>query len=164
LDASTNDHRCSKPLRFGWSPPRRSQGTRPRPYEAIGFHELRNIAAAYDPLRLIIERRKDQICRLPWTIRAKHEGAGKRPNSAQRSSQMRCIIREAVRFFKCPTDETSFRTWLRMLLEDLLVLDAPSIYCERDHAGNLIALSPTDGATIERVIDEKGRLPRAFRW
>jgi len=138
--------------------------TTPRPYEPIDFRTLRMLADSYDPVRLIIERRKDQLCRVPWTIRAKHEDGGKRPKAAQLSSQTRSIIKDVEQFFKFPCEGMSFRTWLRMLLEDLLVLDSPSIFCERDQRGNLVALSPIDGGTISPVIDDYGRLPRPFRW
>ncbi|MET4483030.1 phage portal protein [Bradyrhizobium sp. F1.13.3] len=131
--------------------------TIPRTYEPVTFEMLRRLADAYDPVRLIIERRKDQMTRLPWTIRVKHDGG---PVSAR----TRGITKEVTEFFKFPTEGVSFRAWLRQVLEDLLVLDAPAIYCERDPVGNLTALSPTDGATIKRIISEAGRVPRPFRW
>src|ERR1700759_1036683 len=37
--------------------------TAPRTFEEITFESLRQLAAAYDPVRLIIERRKDQMAR-----------------------------------------------------------------------------------------------------
>jgi Phage portal protein len=137
--------------------------TEPRTFEPITFHALRSLSESYDPIRLIIERRKDQLCRVPWAIRMKHEG-GKRPTSAQLSPQARGLIADVTQFFKHPTENITFRTWLRMLIDDLLVLDAPSIYCERDPGGNLVGLSPIDGSTVRPVIDERGRAPRAFRW
>jgi hypothetical protein len=136
--------------------------TQPRTYEQIDFQTLRMLANSYDPVKLVVERRKDQLCRVPWVIRAKHEG-GTRPPSAL-SPQTRGLIKDATRFFKHPTENMSWRAWLRMLLDDLLIIDAPSIYCERDSLGNLVALTPIDGALIKPVIDERGRLPRAFRW
>jgi hypothetical protein len=138
--------------------------TTARPYEAIDFRALRNLADAYDPVRLIIERRKDQMCRLPWTIRAKHPEGGKRPKAAQLSPQMRGVIKDVEYFFKFPSDGLSFRTWLRELLEDLLVLDAPALYAGRDNTGNMVSLDPVDGGTIKPVIDDQGRRPRPFRW
>jgi hypothetical protein len=138
--------------------------TQPRTYEPINFHMLRMLADAYDPVRLIIERRKDQMCRVPFVIRTKHDGGGKPPSHAQLSSQKRGLIKDVTEFFKYPTDNMSFRTWLRMLLEDLLVLDAPALYCERTPGGTLVGLAPTDGSTVKVVIDDKGRTPRAFRW
>jgi Phage portal protein len=138
--------------------------TRPRPYEEVNFETLRMLAQAYDPLALIIEKRKDQLSRLAWTIRPRHAGGGKPPSLSQLSSQTRGLIRDVTEFFKYPADDLSFRSWLRMIVDDLLILDAPSIYCERDAGGNLVALSPTDGSGIKRVIDDRGRTPRAFRW
>jgi hypothetical protein len=138
--------------------------TQPRFGELLDFETLRMLAESYDPIRLIIERRKDQMCRLPWKIRVKHEDGGKRPTSAQLSPATRGLIQDVTRFFKNPTDDLSFRPWLRMLLDDLLVIDAPSLYCERDAGGTLIALAPIDGGTVKRVIDDHGRTPRPFRW
>jgi hypothetical protein len=138
--------------------------TQPRTYEPVTFEALRMLAGAYDPVRLIIERRKDQMARLPWVIRVKHEDGGRRHTGAQLSSQTRGLIKDVTHFFKHPYDELSFRDWMRMIVEDLLVLDAPSLYCERDSIGNLVALSPIDGGTIKPVMDERGRLPRPFRW
>jgi Phage portal protein len=137
--------------------------TGPRAFEPVDFQTLRLLARSYDPIALVIERRKDQLCRLPWTIRVKHED-GKRPSSAKLSPQTRALIKEVTRFFQHPDANMSWRAWLRMLVDDLLILDQPCIYCERDHAGNLVALSPIDGATIKPVIDDRGRLPRAVRW
>jgi Phage portal protein len=133
----------------------------PRVGEPIGFRELRALAD-YDVIRIIIERRKDQLCRVPWTIRAKHEG--KRPKAAQLSTAMRSTIAEVTDFFRHPSDGLNFRSWLKMLVEDLLVLDAPALYCERTAGGHLVALSPVDGALIKPVIGDDGRMPRAFRW
>lgn len=134
----------------------------PRVGEPIGFRELRALAD-YDIVRLVIERRKDQLCRVPWTIRAKHDGP-KRPKSEALSPQMRATIREVTDFFRHPSDSLSFRPWMRMLLEDLLVLDAPSLYCRRTAAGTLTELDPVDGALIKPVISDGGRTPRPFRW
>lgn len=138
--------------------------SRPRSYEQVDFPTLRALAEAYDPVRLIIERRKDQICRLPWSIRVKHDGIGKRPKQAHISAQTRGIVREVEQFFRFPSEGVSFRSWLRQLVEDVLVIDAPAVYCERDRAGGLVALSPIDGATIKLVIDGNGRRPKPRRW
>ena len=52
--------------------------------------------------------------------------------------------------------------WLRILLEDLFVIDAPTLYLQRDRGGRLIALLPLDGATIKPVIDDWGRTPLPY--
>jgi hypothetical protein len=138
--------------------------TQPRAYEPVSFYALRQLADSYDPVRLIIERRKDQMTRLPWSIRVKHDGLGKRPKASALSAQTRGIMKDVTAFFKHPCHDMSFRSWLRMLLDDVLIIDAPSLYCERDPVGNLVGLNPIDGATIKVIIDERGRTPRAFQW
>ena len=46
-----------------------------------------------------------------------------------------------------------------MLIEDLLVLDAPCIYPRKTIGGELYALEPVDGSTIKRLLDDTGRTP-----
>ncbi|RBP15896.1 hypothetical protein DFR50_107166, partial [Roseiarcus fermentans] len=46
-----------------------------------------------------------------------------------------------------------------MLLEDLLVIDAATIYPRFDRGGNLFSLDVIDGATIKPLIGDDGRAP-----
>ncbi len=46
-----------------------------------------------------------------------------------------------------------------MLIEDLLVIDAATIYPRYDRGGKLYALDVIDGATIKPLIGEDGRAP-----
>src|SRR5690242_16830156 len=126
--------------------------TTPRAFEQISFASLRSLAESYDPVRIIIQRRRDQITRLNWGIRPKHEGEGRRPTSAQLSPEMRDKIREATALFRRPEESLSFRQFVGALIEDILVIDAPSIYCARDPYGNLVGLEYVDGSTIRRII------------
>src|SRR5579883_446800 len=120
--------------------------TRPRAYEGTGFAELRALADSYDLIRLVIETRKDQIERLSWSIRSRAQGG---PKSDPR-------IGAITTLFACPDGVHSWPSWLRLVLEDLLVIDAPSLYLRRSRDGKLCALEPLDGATIKRVIDDWG--------
>lgn len=124
----------------------------PRAYDPIGFFELRALAESHDITRLAIETRKDQIEKLDWTIRPRSD---KTPaaDSAQR-------IAALTEFWRRPDGEQPFGTWLRELLEDLLVLDAPCLEARRTRGGDLIGLDVVDGATIKVLIDDTGRRPR----
>ena len=126
--------------------------TSARAYEPIGFVDLRALAETYDLLRLVIETRKDQIERMAWTLRPRE---GRKGPGARR-------IAELMRFLDRPDREHCFATWLRMLLEDLFVIDAPTLWRQRARDGSLLALHPLDGATIKRVIDDWGRTPQPF--
>lgn len=127
----------------------------PRQYEPISFETLRSLADSYDPLRLVIERRKDQMVRLPWKIRKRHDEG--KPGRAQVSAATRARIDDVGRLFRRPSHDRTFRSFMRELLEDLFVTDNASIYLRRDGGGNLIGLGNLDGATIKRVIDNWGR-------
>jgi hypothetical protein len=121
---------------------------RPRSGEAIGFPTLRALADNYDLLRLLIETRKDQVCGLPWAIQPRKEGEKTNPRCEKAEEKLRL-----------PDGEHAWEEWLRMLLEDLFVLDAPTVYLRRTVGGELHTLEPIDGATIKRVIDVTGRTP-----
>ena len=129
----------------------------PRAYEAIGFHELRGLAEAYDLVRLLIETRKDQMQQLAWSIKPIPLANGKRPSDDKFTTK----INEIKTFFRRPDRVHNWSAWLRMLLEDLLVIDAATLYRQRARNGSLYALLPIDGATIKRVIDDCGRTPVA---
>lgn len=132
-------------------PPGYNLQTRPRVYEPVSFDTLRSLADGYDLLRLIIETRKDQIERMRWSVRPRE---GKKENSG--------AVKEVMKFLERPDGEHGFAPWLRMLLEDLFVIDAPTLWKQRTRGGQLIGLMPLDGATIKRVIDDWGRTPRPY--
>ena len=127
----------------------------PRAEEYVGFAELRGLAERWDLLRLVIETRKDQIESLDWVIQPRKlsaEGA-----TAARSDDPR--IHWLSDFLRFPDREHGWGGWLRMLLEDLFVIDAPTLHIRRDRKGGLFALEIMDGATIKRVLAADGRTP-----
>ena len=126
--------------------------TLPRADEAIGFPELRALADNYDLLRLVIETRKDQLANLDWTIQPRDK------SKLKRDDPRIAAIRD---FLAYPDREHAWDQWVRMLAEDMLVIDAASLFVRRTRGGAPYALDPIDGATIKRVIDEWGRTPMA---
>ncbi|HEX5319808.1 MAG TPA: phage portal protein [Stellaceae bacterium] len=121
----------------------------PRSYEPVSFGELRALADGHDITRLAIETRKDQIEKLAWSIKPL---PGVRVEAAR--------IARVAGFWRRPDGERPFATWLREVLEDVLVLDAPALEMRRNRAGELIGLDPVDGATIKLLVDETGRRPK----
>jgi hypothetical protein len=118
--------------------------------EGIGFPTLRVLAESWDMLRLIIETRKDQLCGQEWQIM---------PRDSSKKSTPDCQAIED--WFRLPDKEHTWEEWLRMVLEDMYVLDAPTLYPRPAKDGTLYSLEPMDGATIKRVIDDNGRTPIA---
>ena len=141
--------------RFDYEPFYNLGHSKPREREAIGFAQLRALADNYDVLRLVIEKRKDQMESLKWTIQ-KRDIESTKANESQRKDRK---VDEAIAFFQSPDKEHTWADWLRILLEDLFVIDAPCIYPRKTLGGDLYALEVIDGATIKRVLDNTGRLP-----
>lgn len=126
--------------------------TTTRAYEPITYGTLRAFADGYDLLRLIIETRKDAMERLRWVIQL-------RDPMEKQTPQKKNKIKALTDFFRKPDGEHHWNTWLRMLLEDLFVCDAPTLYRRRTRSGKLISLEQIDGATVRRVLDDWGRTP-----
>jgi hypothetical protein len=127
----------------------------PRGNEAVSFAQLRSIADGYDLLRLVIETRKDQMERLTWNIRPRAL-ANAKPASDRLDDPRIGAIEE---FFRMPDRINFWSTWLRQLLEDLFVVDAPALFIRRTRGGQLYALEPIDGTTVKRLITADGRSP-----
>jgi HK97 family phage portal protein len=109
---------------------------------------LRRLADTSDLVRLAIETRKDQMCRIPWRIV---------PTDTDLERDARCD--ELETFLREPDREHDWATWLRMLLEDLLVIDAPTIYPRKTKGGGVYSLDLIDGGTIKRLVSDDGRTP-----
>ena len=122
----------------------------PRSEGGISFQELRALADALPLLRAVIETRKDQVAAQNYTVRPRVRA--NMPGSSAR-------VDKALAFLARPDRRHSFGDWLRMLLEDLLVIDAATIYPRFSRSGALYALDIVDGATIKPLIGEDGRAP-----
>lgn len=115
----------------------------------ISWHQLRGLADNYDLLRLAIETRKDQISKLEWSINPKDKKAKGLDNK----------IQEITEFLSFPDKFHNWDSWLRMLLEDLLVIDAPVVYPRMTNGKKIYSLELMDGATVRRMINDDGRTP-----
>ena len=134
---------------------------RPREDELVSFEQMIGLSYGYDLLRTVIETRKDQIVKVEWGIDPKD-------NKIKHDS--RCD--ELENFLLFPDQEHTWQQWIRQLVEDMLVIDAATVYprltrggLARRKAGNplnpgdIFSLDCMDGATIKRIIDGSGRTP-----
>lgn len=133
----------------------------PRATEGVSFSQLRQLADALPMLRIVLETRKDQVARMPWIIRPIQRPGEKAADVKSRREDPR--IAELTDFFRYPDDnyEHPFRIWMRMLLEDIFVIDAPAILLRRGFDGKVGRLEILDGATIKPLVDLQGRRPEA---
>ena len=111
----------------------------PRPYAPVSFATLRQLADGYDLLRLVIETRKDQVARMAWTIKPR--------GPAKPDARLDLL----TTFFSRPDGIHGWADWLRMLLEELFVIDAPALYCRRNRAG-----PPYRASAARRCYDQAG--------
>jgi len=129
----------------------------PRSYEAVSFEELRALADSCDILRSVIETRKDQVEAQEWTIRVRANDNSSRVPVATDDQKQR--IDAILQFLHSPDREHGFDQWLRLILEDMFVIDGVALYKRRNRAGGLFALEVMDAATIKLLIDDSGRSP-----
>lgn len=129
---------------------------RPRHEEngGVSFRELRALADNYDLLRLVIETRKDQLAALSWNIVPRSADDDKALKNDER-------IKKIEKFLRRPDGVMPWSDWLRMLLEDMLVIDAATVYPRKNKGGDAHSWEVVDGATIKILIGEDGRIPLA---
>ena len=117
----------------------------------VTFAQLRALAdpaaGGLDLLRLAIETRKDQLEAQKWKI-AHRDGSDGGPKA-----------RAAELALRRPDGVHTWAQWLRMLVEDMLVIDAACIYLEPLGAGGTAIPQIMDGATLKPLIDASGRTP-----
>ena len=109
---------------------------------------LRGMRQSWGILATVIETRKSQLMRVPWTIQVK----GK-PRATSKGVEL------AKKFFKSPDGVLTYRQWAWKYLDDLFVIDAPTLYMDRDNGGRLRHAPVLDGGTIFPLIDDAGRRP-----
>jgi hypothetical protein len=112
---------------------------------------LRGMRDSWGVLSTVISTRQDQLLRIPWTIQ--------RRDKPRASS----VAVDAMRkFFRRPDGILSYSQWTRKLTDDLLVIDAPTIYFARDRMGRPLHAEVMDGATVFPLIDDAGRRPESI--
>lgn len=116
----------------------------------LTFDVLRRVsdpaAGGLDIMRLAIETRKDQMEAQRWQIVGK-DGAP----AGQKGKDLEMALRR-------PDLVHTYRQWQRMLLEDLFVIDAPTLYLRPTPDGFRVP-EVVDGATIKLLVDPNGRRP-----
>jgi hypothetical protein len=127
----------------------------PRASERVGFDRLRALADGYDLLRLVIETRKDQMEALNWAILPREKSRGRRARVEQYAPQIAAV----TRFLERPDRRHDWPQWLRAVLEEHFVIDAPALYRRRNRGGGLYALEILDGARIKVLLGADGRAP-----
>jgi hypothetical protein len=126
---------------------------------SIGFHELKMMADGSYLMRVIIEKMKDRLCSKGWHFQLKKE-TGEIDSARAERSLKDPRIGALTKFFQFPDGQHTWRKWLRMILEQMLVIDAATLEVQRLQSGKIMNLLPVDGSTINVLIDATGRTPQ----
>lgn len=123
---------------------------------SVTFSQLRAFADYYPVARACINRRITQITQLAWKIVPREI-----TNETVQDKRLKKKSNEVRQILKYPTGTKtkSWTTWIKEILEDLLVIDAVAIYRLRNRKGDIIGYLPIDGATIELIIEKDGTTP-----
>jgi len=152
-------------------PPVAPKGTPPRRYAytpltninwtgregQVSFQILRNFSN-YTIVRAIIESVLDRLCSEHWDFRViAQDDETKKDYKKRNATDPR--IKALKEFFRKPDGWQNFRTWSRGLYDDMLVIDAASIWMQRDQNDRIASLVQIDGAEVFPLLDETGQQP-----
>ena len=119
-----------------------------KPTVNIDFSILRQMSIYYPVARACIDRIKTQVTQLEWDISSIDE------NIDIESNKLKQIKTEFLKLFY-----SGFRNFLDKCVEDILVIDALSIYKQKTIGGQLYRLLPIDGSTIKLRVTKEGLTP-----
>jgi len=119
-----------------------------KPTVNIDFSVLRQMSIYYPIARACIDRIKTQVTQLEWDISSVDE------NIDIEKNKLKQIKTEFLKLF-----HSGFRNFLDKCVEDILVIDALSIYKQKTIGGQLYRLLPIDGTTIKLRVTKDGLTP-----
>ena len=146
-----------RPRQYSYAPGANITWT-PKGEDPIGFPILRDLADSWDLLRIMITTQLDRICGVKWDVRAEQQPGETNADRKQRNLKDP-KVQELKDFFKKPDGFHSFKHWLRMWMEDCIVIDAVALYLARDSQGKVATIHPLDGATVNRLLTDQGLTP-----
>jgi hypothetical protein len=125
---------------------------KPRGGEPLGFEGLKRLAK-HPIVAMLIQRQIDKVTAVGWQIKPR---LGELPTKGEDPE-----IATITNFFRMPDQQHDWGQWIGSVLDQLLVIDAVSIYGAPTRSGGLYALQALDGATIKPLLDLGGRSPMA---
>lgn len=131
----------------------------PRKDAFLDFPALRAMADNCYLFRVVMEKVKKRIASHKWEFRLKAKEGEHQASVAVRSAADP-RVKQLTALFQQPDGEHDWPEWVGGLLEDQIVIDAATIWVERDRLDRPARLVQIDGSTINRVIDDSGLTPQ----
>lgn len=122
----------------------------------ISFELLRRLAdpaqGGLDLCRLAIETVKAEMKRQKYKIVSRSD---EEDDGGERARAVELLLRK-------PDGQTRWRSWLNAILEDHLVIDAPTLYYRIANFGGIRrpVFEQLDGSTMTLLLDDSGRTPQ----
>jgi hypothetical protein len=117
------------------------------------FEALRAAYQNFSPLRPFTTFRSQQILAMDWQLKEK-EGSGFHEPSDKAMADIRSLLETPD-----PKNNLDFEQWVRMLLEEVYVTDALSIFPVKGRNGKIVAWRIIDGSSIRPLLDYEGNMP-----
>lgn len=124
-------------------------------YNLMDFSILRAIGNYSKEVILNKEHIKRQIRGFKWEITSKSQAKIK---AMGRQWVATPNVKEIEEFWESPDGQNDFVSWLNMLLEELLITDAVTLWPSINSAGRKV-IEIIDGTTIRPLMDARGRIP-----
>ncbi len=123
-------------------------------YSAADLKQL----ATYPLARICIENVKDMVSDAEWEVQLRAKPG---ENKKQRSKRAEGddTLKKLTKLFEYPDREHDWASWVRPLLDDMLVIDAASILLRKTFKGELAEMAVLRGESIVRYIDTNGFTP-----
>ena len=123
---------------------------RPRGTEPVNFAKLKKLAT--NPIvAMLLQRQKDLVTGVEWSIKPRGKVAAGAKDDP--------FIAVLTDFFLEPDKEHDWGQWISALLDQLMVIDAVSIYMRPTRGGGVYSCELLDGADIKPLLNELGRRP-----
>lgn len=148
----------AEPLGFNFDWGQNLQIT-PRNDAQYSAAELRQLAT-YPLARVCIENNKDILTRMPRQVQLRAKPGENYKQRAERAKDD-TVLKKLNKFFDHPNSQQDWADFLRPIIEDMLVIDAPSIFIGRNIKDNKVAeLRWVEGASITCKVEEHGWIPK----
>lgn len=132
----------------------------PRKYELISYDQMRELVGPSGNylMRVILEKVKARLAMTKWEFRLRSQ-SGEHLAAVREKSAKDSRVKALYKMFERPDGEHDWPEWLGALLEDRFVIDAASLWVERDSRDRIVHWVPIDGATVNRIVNETGMTP-----
>lgn len=147
----------SRPRPYMYAPAQNQMYT-PRMDLPLSAVQLRQ-ASMFPLARVLIENVKDMLSRQKFNIRLRRRPGEPAKEYSARKPDVG-IVQAIFDLMERPNSAQNRAEFTRWIAEDMLTIDAASVFMMRDRRGEIQELRPIDGATITRYIDTDGWTPK----